>query len=1807
MTKHSKLFLVCVLGVVLSTSLALAQDKAKYTEGTGKFIEVMYEFPAPQVTESGDYHSVSIGDLHGFGKPGFPILPYKTAKILVPFDTEVTKVRISCAKKVTLPGSYVIEPGQQPVPLSFDGPVQPTLPDEQVYGSASPFPERTYGKWSLACKQGYKMVMLNLYPVEYLPLPGRISYYPSITARVYTSGVASMSGSSEFLPRRRNPSAQEIERIKRLVDNPALVDSYSTGEDSVAPLDKDSVTPLGEGAGLLLDPEDYEYVIITNEALANAGGAYTFQDLVDHKIPRGTTATIVTTEWIYTNYDGTRPDGGADNQTRIRNFIIDAYNTWGTTYVLLGGDGDGADVGGESGNEIIPARGFTGNGLESETFIPADMYYACLDGSFDYDGDGVYGEPTDGPTGGEVDLFAEVYVGRAPVDSEDEVSNFVEKTIAYENTFSQDPSLKKALMLGENLGWSVSGCDYKDEVRDGSSNYGYTTVGFPGDWDVTSLCDRDDPWNENDLIPLLNSGTHLVNHDGHASVGRVMKLVNLDVDGLTNDQYFLAYSQGCYCGSFDNRNSSGNYTSYDSIAEHFVTESSGAFAVIMNSRYGWGNYFSTDGPSQRFDREFFDAYFGEEIVNLGVINQDSKEDNAGYVNSNPYGRWCCYQITLFGDPQTPIGGVSGPAGVVVLDKSVYPSTGVVNILVADTDLNTDSEVAEQYSDLVTVVTTGGDLESNIVMTETGVSTGVFVGTIAVEDADVNPINPEDGILQINCQVSDTITATYHDADDGSGQPATPTDTAMVDCIPPDVSNIDTPDILAGAATITWDTDEPAYSCVFYGTDPDMPLELSECNPSLETSHTITLTGLSPETTYYFKVVSTDEAANQTIDDNDGAYYQFTTPAWGTYYVPGDFASIQAAINSLSSYNEIIVSPGTYYENIDFLGKRLNVRSVGGAEVTIIDAFSVSVVTFNSGEGSDSILDGFTITNTYGHGVYCDDNSSPKIINCIITGKLWGIYTRDGSAPSFTDCIISNNDTGAYCEENSFPTFTNCTITNNNSGVDCHHATPTFINCTITNNDVGGGVYLRSSTPTFNNCNITDNSASRGGGINSFFESSSIFTNCIISGNTATEYRGGGIYLGNNALTTFTNCIIADNTAGDAGGGISFYSDAAATITNCTISGNTAGSNGGGIHVSTYSDATVVNSILYNNTAAGTPNQIYLDGGSIDITYSDIEGSWTGAGNIDADPLFVSVPQDDYRLLAGSPCIDAANSDPPAPTTDREGNLRFDDPGTPNVGTGVNGDYYDMGAYENQYVSYSISGRITDESQNGVDGATVELSGGINDSSVTSGGGYYSFPVFDGDNTVTPSQEGYEFAPHNREVTVSGADVPGQDFTATWSGEMVIDNPAATFEDPWSTYSGSAPIYGTAWWIEGGSRATNAPYTIYYSGGSETVRVNQKQPESGGQWNYLGTYPFAIGTSGYVVLADGPDADGVVCADAIMLEPKTVVDNPDAAFAGTWSTYSGSAPTYGTDCRYKSEGTGSGKATWTPDVPTAGTYDVYAWWITGDSRATNAPYTINYDGGSETVRVNQKATTGQWNYLGTYPFAAGTSGSMVLSDGPDADGVVCADAIMLEPKTGDLVDNPDAAFAGTWSTLVGHADGYGADLRYKAGGDGSGKATWIPDVPTDRTYDVYAWWITGSSRATNAPYTINYDGGSETVRVNQKATTGQWNYLGTYPFAADTSGSVVLSDGPDADGVVCADAIMLEPKTGDLLVDNGMQMDTGLIFGTRPEAMEALQPPGYLMYLRLEPMMFTPFGLRAVQEPPMRHIRSIMMAALRRLG
>jgi len=428
----------------------------------------------------------------------------------------------------------------------------------------------------------------------------------------------------------------------------------------------------------------------------------------------------------------------------------------------------------------------------------------------------------------------------------------------------------------------------------------------------------------------------------------------------------------------------------------------------------------------------------------------------------------------------------------------------------------------------------------------------------------------------------------------------------------------------------------------------------------------------------------------------------------------NFSKIQNAINAALDGNTVLVNSGIYVENIDFLGKSIIVQSINGPGNTIIDGNKTgSVVTFKSGESKNSVLSGFTIRNglaNYGGGIYCGSlSSSPVIANCIIGSNTannggGGIYCNKNSSPTITDCIIGSNIAnynsggGIYCVVSS-PAITNCYITNNMSryggGIECSQSSPIINNCVINSNkadDYGGGIYCSDSSPAITNCNIISNMADCGGGIACYRKSSPAITNCNINGNIANYHYGGGIYCKEECSPIITNCTINSNTTtGAHGGGIYCYNYSSAVITNCVITNNKSRHDGGGMYCSksspkitncTFSDndaeddgdviccykssPTVINSILW---CSNSTSVIYLEeSSSINITYSDVKGGWTGEGNIKINPLCVG--NGDYHLTSASPCLDKGSSEMAnLPSIDRDGNPRVMAP------------EIDMGAYE----------------------------------------------------------------------------------------------------------------------------------------------------------------------------------------------------------------------------------------------------------------------------------------------------------------------------------------------------------------------------------------------------------------------------------------------------------------------------------------------------------------------------------------------
>jgi hypothetical protein len=590
-----------------------------FSSAAASVIQKTVDFAEPEIGVSGAFSTVSVEGCPEVGLPGEPLLPAYGMSILLPQGEEVVRVWVESADIAEFALESPVECAQREYPLSVEGPFQATMPDDEIYAGATPFPAERVVHVTTETFRGYNIAFLRVYPAVYLPADKVLEFASSVNLALETrpSSAALMRSAGMLRPGNRD-------------DRLALTRMVGDISDARSYVERSLPTTLGS----IVDPsETYPYVIITNSTLQS-----TFENLKDLKEEQGYKTKIVLVSDISANYSG------SDLQTKIRNFIIDAYQNWDTEFVLLGGD-----------DEIIPHRGFYADaGGTTDSDIPADLYYMALDGNWNTDGDGRWGEPE------EADLVPELSTGRAAVSDVTQASRFINKMIKYERT-PVAGQVENALMLGELL-WSdpTWGGDYKDEIRDGSSNHGYTTAGFPGNFTVTTLYDRDlDPneWDKNDLIPMLNSGEHIVNHLGHCNTTYGLRMVNSDVSSFTNDgvsnTYNIIYTQGCYAAAFDNRTSSGTYTD-DCIGEYLTFSEHAAVAFVSNTRYGWGAHSSTRGASQYYDRQFFDAIFAENLTRIGLADVDSRVDNIPFIDATSAGRWVYYELVVLGDPAMDI-------------------------------------------------------------------------------------------------------------------------------------------------------------------------------------------------------------------------------------------------------------------------------------------------------------------------------------------------------------------------------------------------------------------------------------------------------------------------------------------------------------------------------------------------------------------------------------------------------------------------------------------------------------------------------------------------------------------------------------------------------------------------------------------------------------------------------------------------------------------------------------------------------------------------------------------------------------------------------------------------------------------------------------------------------------------------------------------------------------------------------------------------------------------------------------------------
>ena len=612
--------------------------------------QVIHEgsFDAKELRWETDPTGVPYPELDGtrlLAQPGLPQIPARDMVFLVPLDSDVIELWIEplATHRVAVEISLALAPPH----ISDSGEI---VSQAGMSRQGPEFP----GAWGEYTGQhvwrGYRLATVTVFPVREINTDQgvELEFLDSFAVRMSTRD---RNDQDAVAVRQRSVpgEAEDHARIlSSLVANPLEIPGYHRqhGQDlqeKSAPFQPTQVPSLN-GSGVT-------YLIITNEDLRDR-----FQILADHKTALGIPSVVVTREFITANFRN-----GADIQETMRMYIREAYEKWGVEYVLLGGDSD-----------ILPPR-YVDNYFYPTvgyTSVPVDLYFSCLDGNWNADGDSNYGEPAANSDPGDlVDFAEEVYIGRATVSNVAEAQVFVNKVISYESVDETDDWANRALFAAEVLFPEdypegnyiiLDGAQYADQQIN-ENIIPCTGMEYMRMYQTDTLFPWDTQLSRMALIDTLNSARYgILNQIGHGSFFNMSvsdaNFMTFDADLLTNgDHQFMIYALNCASGAFDKA----------CLLERFVKNpNGGSVCSIGSARAAFPN------NSNNYQQEFFSQLYCNGEMRVGRMVALSRLPFIGLTSADYVDRWTFENYTLLGDPTLPIWSgtpvpveVAGPAGM----------------------------------------------------------------------------------------------------------------------------------------------------------------------------------------------------------------------------------------------------------------------------------------------------------------------------------------------------------------------------------------------------------------------------------------------------------------------------------------------------------------------------------------------------------------------------------------------------------------------------------------------------------------------------------------------------------------------------------------------------------------------------------------------------------------------------------------------------------------------------------------------------------------------------------------------------------------------------------------------------------------------------------------------------------------------------------------------------------------------------------------------------------------------------------------
>jgi hypothetical protein len=538
-------------------------------------------------------------------EPGKPMLPVMILRYLIPSDAEITGYEAVSKQTSALPGNHQVAASQRPQPYGLLPAGSETL-DSAACASQTSYPEQALRLLSVGTMAGYRIATFALCPLRWNAKSGSLELFTRLDVNLEFTHDRSWTSSPS-----RRAAEQFASIVACLVRNPGQVAVWKPS--------------IPERPASLLPIDSADLVVVTDSVRF----APSLARFVHWKNLKGIRTRIADLS-IATHYPG------RDTPERLRGFIADAARSWGTTCFLLAGDYD-----------VVPSRNCWVMNLEPDSSqrwldtIPTDLYYSDLDGDWDANHNGVFGE-----LGDSVDAYPDVFVGRACLSSVGNCSTFVSKVLNYEQAnFAGHEDRVKTILLP---------CTITQEhaVMD-------SIAGLAQGFRPARLYQDDLPTQV--MVDSLNAGYHLVFEDAHGTTSHVGSLGNEHVGLLNNAGLPVVYvAQACFPGRFDCEHYDPSLG--DCFAESLLNRAQGgALACVMNSGAGWvGDDIQFLGLAQ----SLFQHSQG-----LGACLAEAKAAVAGRT---AYDLMDLYDLNLLGDP-TMLVWTDTPQVMAVTHPSIVPA------------------------------------------------------------------------------------------------------------------------------------------------------------------------------------------------------------------------------------------------------------------------------------------------------------------------------------------------------------------------------------------------------------------------------------------------------------------------------------------------------------------------------------------------------------------------------------------------------------------------------------------------------------------------------------------------------------------------------------------------------------------------------------------------------------------------------------------------------------------------------------------------------------------------------------------------------------------------------------------------------------------------------------------------------------------------------------------------------------------------------------------------------------------------------